>query len=157
MAMNKKETAAMVQAQADLADARRVLPALRWPTEPRPVPIDKEAAWKQKETDGTPYGQRHVTGWAAFCSSDGKSGALRVWSESIRHGYGHGPRPHPHCTASQGEGPKLYATRLEALIEARYQLAEKCARLLAAVDTKIEAERLTPTDFNAPISPVTGE
>ena len=125
MAMTKKEAADMETLKRQLAEAV----ALRFSSEPAPVRMPLP-------TKG------YVNGWNVNSYGNGK--IFEAWTERYSHGSGHraddGTKYLPDLGASQNATP-LFKTKLEALIALRMHQEQECARLLAATDFQIAAER----------------
>ena len=130
MAMTKREQAELEALLQRFAEAK----ALRWLGVPEParMPLPEKG---------------YVNGWT-FNTYD--SGVNTAWTGSNSHSRsGHrtddGQGYRRNISASQG-GLPLYATELDALIALRLATERECARKLAALDRRIDAERAASAD-----------
>ena len=130
MAMTKREQAELDALRQELAEAK----ALRWLGVPEPVrmPLPEKG---------------YVNGWTFNTYN---SGVDTAWT---------GPNSHSHSchrtddgqgylrniSASQG-GLPLYASKLDVLIALRLATERECAKTLAALDRRIDAERAASAD-----------
>ena len=96
-----------------------------WPQFERPTPLDIEA---EIYRDGGP---RLVVGWFATLTGTVRQGCSDMHSHSVSR---------TDKTDTQQMGV-MYATKLDALKVARWNLAEKMAEELARLDREIEKER----------------
>ena len=131
MAMTKREQAELEALRQGLAEAK----ALRWLGIPEPtrMPLPEKG---------------YVNGWDfnAYVWS-----VTKAWTGSLSHSrLGHveddtRARYGRDMSAGQG-GLPLYATELDALIALRLATERECAKKLAALDRRIDAERAASAD-----------
>ena len=123
MAMTKKERAEMDDLRRQLAETKALLP---WTADmPAKVPVPREGRYN---------------GWDMNAYS---GQVFEAWSEFVSHGTEH-PPPGPRRVSGSKNGKQLFASRLDALIALRIAKTADCAKLLAEIDAKIEAERNEP-------------
>jgi len=117
--MTKKEQIEMDSMRRQVAHSR----ALCWPTMPEPMPVDMEVIRNK------PFHQKLTTGWF-----------MHTWNDEYRvtrgcsDGYQHSGYDDTRTT-TQGPG-KMYATKADALLAARWEIC----RRIAAVLVKLDAE-----------------
>jgi hypothetical protein len=116
MAMNKKEQQRLADAESKLAAAM----ALGWPREPKPEPVDVRAQLEGK------HGELFVGWWSHNYSDEFRVG------QGCSNGYSHS-RDSTTKASSQGGG-KFFFTREDALLVARWEMCERFAKALAALD-----------------------
>ena len=130
MAMTKREQAELEALRQELAEAK----ALRWLGVPEParMPLPEKG---------------YVNGWT-FNSYN--SGVDTAWTGP--HSHSRSRHRTDDCqghlgnmSASRG-GLPLYATELDALIALRLATERECAKKLAALDQRIDAERAASVD-----------
>ena len=130
MAMTKREQADMEALRQGLAEAK----ALRWLGVPEPtrMPLPEKG---------------YVNGWTFNTYN---SGVDTAWTGPNTHSHSchrtdDGKQYLRNISASQG-GLRLYATELDTLIALRLATERECARKLAALDRRIDAERAASAD-----------
>lgn len=118
MAMNKRETQALQDAQNQLAYAR----ALRW---------SPQAAGPDLEP---PIDGSYTSGWLVIGGGE-HARIVPAWSKSNSHGWG---SPAPELGRSGSQGSRLlYSTRQKALLSLRNDLEHKYAMKLAEIDAEL--------------------
>jgi hypothetical protein len=119
MAMNKKEQAEM----ESLREQLRLAKALCWPTSPKPVPLTSD----EIKTMSQLIENLPIIGWFGF----GWEGGWRV-SQGCSNGTSHSTH-FTTKTSSQGCG-RIFRTRDEAFLMARWEACETSAKMLANID-----------------------
>lgn len=123
MAMTKKEQSEM----ESLREQLRLAKALCWPTSPKPVSISHDNLREWSRHDDEPQ-----IGWFGW----GWDGGFKV-SKGCSGGTTHS-KTCTDKTTSQGGG-RMFTSRDEAYLMARWEVCEATAKLLAQLDKEWEA------------------
>lgn len=135
MALNKKEQAEFERLKKELGEAK----ALRYPSYPRPKPRNvKEMLDKGEGVSLGEYGGKVLVGWFQH-NYDGNFRVSKGCSSYVSHSTNKTDKTDTQTTGVQ------YATRLEALQKARWDMTERFAATLARIDDEIQKEFENPT------------
>jgi hypothetical protein len=128
MALTKAEAKRI----ADLEEGIRLARSMRWPEYNMPAPMTQAEIKAALVPGGMRYGspQMVARGWFGFGRSDGSYHVSYGCSDGVNH------NSDGDTTIAQNMG-RMFATELDAWRAARYQLTERFAKSLAAIDEKI--------------------
>ena len=130
MAMTKREQAELDALRQELAEAK----ALRWLGVPEPVrmPLPEKG---------------YVNGWDfnTFNNDVAKAWTETNWHNGHNHRTDNGQGYRKDISRSM-YGLPIYASKLDALIALRLATERECAKKLAALDRRIDAERAASAD-----------